>query len=334
MKTIYNFQKIVLTVIATIFTFSTFAQDVKFSQPFANPLKLNPAMMGTNEDLKFILHYRNQWSSMGKGYNTASFSALYPIYIKEGKGRKKLDVGVNVMQDQAGAFKSLDASLAIGYNLQLSDAGHLSFSLMGGYVQKSLNTSNLSFDNQYVLGSYSPSNPNNDPVINQKVAYPEVGGGAMWYYNPDRDFSKLNAYLGVSAFHLNQPNESFTAATGKLPTRYSFQGGIKIFGNNKIDFTPNIIVNSQNGNENIAAGLLMDYHIGEEGTKLIVGAWYRRTDAIACSVGFEHKIFYLCYSYDVVTSKISNYTSGLNAHEVCLAIKFNQSNKGSTISTK
>ncbi|MBI4947583.1 MAG: PorP/SprF family type IX secretion system membrane protein [Bacteroidetes bacterium] len=332
MKKIISLLAICIFLLTAICVFPTvsFSQDLRFAQPFANPLKLNPAMMGMNEDLKFMLHYRSQWAALGNGYTTASFTTLYPIYIKEGK--EKLDVGANVLQDKSGAFKSLDASLAIGYNLQISDAGHLNFSLMGGYVQKSLNTANLTFDNQYMLGSYNSSNPINETVLNNKAGYADVGAGAMWYYTPSKDDNaKLNAYLGVSAFHLNQPNESFTAATGKLPARYSFQGGIKILGKNKIDFTPNVIVNSQNGNENIAVGVLMDYHVGEATSKIVIGAWYRRTDAIAFSVGYEHKTLSFGYSYDVVTSQISNSVAGLNAHEITVALKFNQSHKGNSV---
>lgn len=201
------------------------------------------------------------------------------------------------------------------------------FPFLGGYIQKSLSTSGLAFDEQYVLGTYSASNPNSETILNEKVNYPDVGAGIMWFFNPKKDDgAKLNAYIGVSGYHLNKPNESLVSGSGPLTPRYSFQSGIKILGKNKIDFTPNIIVNSQKPAQNSAAGLLMDYTLNEK-MKLALGAWYRKDDAIAFSLGFEHKTFALTYSYDVVTTPISNYISGLNAHEISLSIKFNQSEK-------
>ncbi|MDD5571354.1 MAG: hypothetical protein PHD97_09410, partial [Bacteroidales bacterium] len=35
----------------------SFSQDTRFTQSFSNPLKLNPAIMGANPDLKIILSY-------------------------------------------------------------------------------------------------------------------------------------------------------------------------------------------------------------------------------------------------------------------------------------
>lgn len=303
----------------------SFAQDLRFTQPFATPLKYNPASMGINPDLKAMLHYRNQWSPLSKGYTTAAFTFLYPVYIKEGK--EKLDVGASALQDKQGAFTSLDASLAVGYNLQISNSGYISFSLLGGYVQKSLNTADLTFDSQYVLGSYNSANPTNETILDEKVSYPDAGFGAMWYFNPTKDDGgKLNAYLGASAFHLNQPNESFTGTEGTLPMRISYQGGIKILGENKIDFTPHVIVNSQKGAENTAAGLYVDYRLSEK-LKASLGVWFRKKDAMAFHLGVEHAMFLLGVSYDMAVSDIRTYLPGANAYEVTLAYKLNMSEK-------
>lgn len=323
-----NIKKITASILllsSVFFLKETDAQDVRFSQPFANVLQFNPAAMGINPDLKFNLQYRSQWGSIEKGYTTYAFTTLYPIYLKAGK--EKLDIGFSAMNDKAGAFSKLDFSLAIGYNVRLSEAGYLNLSVLGGYVQKSLNTAGLTFDEQYVLGTYNSSNSNNEAILNQKVSYPEVGAGAMWHYNPTKEEgATLNAYIGVSAYHLNKPNESLISGSGALTPRYSFQGGIKILGNNNVDFTPNIIVNSQKPAQNSAAGLLMDYAFNEK-MKLAIGVWYRRADAIAFSLGFNHKTFGLTYSYDVVTAPLNAYISGANAHEITLSLKFNQSDK-------
>ena len=301
------------------------SQDAKFSQVFANPLRLNPAIMGANTDAKASLIYRNQWGSIGQGYTTMAFSGIIPMFISEGKG--KLDLGVSVMNNKGGAFSKLDAALSIGYSVQLAPHSNLSLALIGGYIQNNLNTSNATYDSQYVLGSYNSGNASNEQTITQKSSSADVGFGLLWFMNPSRNDSKLNAYLGVSGFHLNQPNQSFVGSpNGKLPAKYSAQAGIKIFGTSHIDITPNARITMQNGNVESAIGTYVDYCVSDN-FKLIVGAWYKRKDAVVVMLGFESKLFTLGYSYDMASRPINSYFSGINTHEISLGFKLSKIGK-------
>ncbi len=315
----------ILACLIFLLSLDTYAQDPHFTQSFySQPLRLNPGIMGMNTDLKGILNYRTQWANIDKGYTTYGFTGLYPLFLKEGK--EKLDVGLSVINDKAGAFSTFDAGLSIGYNLRIAKAGYLSFALQGGYIQKSLDASGLTFDDQYVLGSYSISNGTNQTVLNEKASHPDVGFGLMWYYNPDDEDAKLNAYMGASGFHLNEPNESFTENEGILPRKFSFQGGVKILGEEKIDFTPNVIANVQGGSEEFAGGLVLNYQVKEEAL-LLLGVWYRKKDAYPIMLGFEHKYFTLYYSYDISSSTLSRAVGGTNSHEITLSFKLNMADK-------
>jgi len=308
-----------------LFPLLSAAQDVRFTQSFfSNPLRVNPAVMGMNSDLKVILNTRNQWNVVQNGYKTYSFTGIYPLYL--GDGARKLDIGANVLSDKAGAFGVMDFALALGYNLKLASNSHLSFSMLAGYVQKSLTTADLTFDEQYVLGSFSSSNPNSETILNDKISYSDIGFGAMWYYSPEKEESKLNVYFGVAGFHLNEPNETLIGGTGKLPMKVSYQGGVKIFGENKIDVTPNVRVTTQKGSEEVAAGVYVDYTLNET-AKIILGSWYRTKEAIAFLLAFEHNYFNVGYSYDITTSEISNSITGLNTHEITLSFKMNMADK-------
>ena len=195
---------------------------------------------------------------------------------------------------------------------------------MGGMVQRSLNTNSLSFDQQYVLGTYSSSNPNNETVLNRKLTFADISAGAMWYSAPVKinlgNERKISGYAGASVFHLNTPNESFTGGTANLPMRFSYQAGFKIIGE-KIDVSPNAYVNYQKGNNNSAIGALVDYRI-DEINKVSLGIWIREKDAIAFCAGYTWLNFRLMYSYDVsASSPISNSSSALGAHELTLTVK-------------
>lgn len=323
MKKIYVISCILLlNLVAT-------AQDTRFAQSYSNPLRINPAIMGINTDLKFILNYRSQWASIDKGYTTSSFTGMYPLFFNEGKS--KLDIGISAIGDKAGAFNTFDGALAIDYNQEIAPNNILCLSLIGGYVQRSLDISKQTFDNQYVLGSYDAANPTNELTLGRSESHPDIGFGFMWFLNPSRSSSKLNAFAGLSAFHLNKPNESLLQDNAPLPMRFAYQAGVKIFGSDKIDISPNFRLNIQNGNMEIATGVYLDYCFTNN-VKLVIGGWYRTHDATAFLVGIEHKNFTLGYSYDMVNSGLKETITLVNAHELTLSLKISRLSKAKSSS--
>ena len=317
MKKIYLTGSIII-IVNLLNINSSFAQDPRFTQSFSDPLRLNPAIMGANKDFKLGMNYRSQYGSVDGGYKTFSITGLYPLMEKNGKN--KLDIGVNVMSDKAGAYKTLDIALALDYVKELSPNNNVCISVIGSRVQQTLDVNNQIFDSQYLNGTFNASNPSNELMLNAKVNHSDLGFGFMWFYNPDRKDAKVNAYLGVSGFHLNQPNQSLEGGTAKLPMRFDYQAGIKVFSGRKLDICPNIRVNNQNGNMEPAVGLNMEYHMNNN-FKFVVGGWYRAHDASAVVVGFDHKNYSIGYSYDVVNSALNDATNGIRASEITLAIK-------------
>ena len=303
----------------------TKAQDVRFTQFYQNPLLMNPAIMGASPDMVAGLCYRNQWGSVSSGYSSYSFNGMYPFYFSEDKN--KLDAGLSVMEDKAGAFTSLNAMVAVDYNREIADDQYLCLALLGGYGQEAISTGGLTYDDQYVHGSYSSGNLSNESIVSTKKGYADVGFGFTWYMNPSVEKSKVNAYLGVAGFHMNQPNISMTGAVSRLPIRMTYQGGVKILESDKINITPNAMLATQNGNTESAIGCYLDY-IFSENFKMTLGVWYRRHDAIPILLGFEFKGFSLGYSYDAVTSSISNLSSGIMANEITLTYRLNRKKGG------
>ena len=63
-----------LTVCVSLASVVT-AQDPNFSQFFASPLTLNPALTGKFDgDFRFAANYRNQWPSINNAYTTGTAS--------------------------------------------------------------------------------------------------------------------------------------------------------------------------------------------------------------------------------------------------------------------
>ena len=320
MKYNYNF----ICILIALISFSSNAQDNRSSQGiYGTPLNVNPAIMGMNSDLKLILNYRNQWGTIQSGYSSYSFNGMFPLYLSDGS--QKMDFGINFSSSKQGAYSKLNAGLSIGYNLKINKTGYLSVAIQGAYTQNSLNTSNLTFDDQYVLGQYSASNPTSQILDNQSVNFINVGFGLMWFYIPE-DHSKLNAYVGVSGYNLAEPNQSYSIYQDPLYRRFSFQGGIKIKGDGKIDVTPNIISNIQTGSNDLLAGVKVDYNFSDK-NKITAGVWYRKKDSYPIMIGLDISSLSLKYSYDVTQSILGNTVRGLTTHEITLVYKMDMAKK-------
>ena len=88
---------ILLTAVMAFACMRVDAQDALFSQFYANPLYLNPAMAGTNVCPRIALNWRDQWPNLAGNYmtTTASFDEHFDkIYG---------GVGIILMHDRAGA---------------------------------------------------------------------------------------------------------------------------------------------------------------------------------------------------------------------------------------
>jgi len=312
--------KVLLLAAAFIGLSTLHAQDVRFTQMHTNPLRLNPALMGANYDMSFNLGYRSQWTTVAGGYNTGQFTWMMPVLLQE-KGHK-LDVGVNVISDEYGAFTSFDGALSVSYSLKLSDNGHfLSAAIIGGFVQNTLDANNLTFDEQYQQGSFDEANMHSETLLKDQVGYMDAGMGVMWFYQPDEDSVKsINAFAGVSAYHINEPVASFNEGEDGLPRRITTLAGIKIYTNAKLDFSPQIRYDDQGGSQEFATGLYTGYAINSD-FRASLGLWYRNTNAFAFILGFGWKDLKVGYSYDLPGADLSSGITNGSVNEISLTYK-------------
>lgn len=319
-------RQIILTITLVAIVISSFAQDVRYTQVFTAPLQHNPALMGPNPNLNFTLSYRNQWANIGEGYKTYRFTFMTPVMIQpDNKG--KLDLGLSVIGDQAGAFTTIDVGLAVGYNLRLSESGHFaSLAIKGSFTQRSLDTDELTFDEQYQLGNFNAGNPTGEQLLNDQVNYGSVGFGLLWYYKPENDSGSVNAFAGVSWHQVNTPNESFTESDGDLPARIASIAGVKIPTQVKLDFMPMLQLTSQGSTQEFGAGLYVDLRATDL-LKLRLGSWYRQQNGFAALFGLHVYKFGVMYSYDFPSQDINDVISDANTHEVSLSFGINRVEK-------
>lgn len=312
---------------ALLFTTNAlFAQDPVFSQFFASPLQLNPALTGTSDAPTIHLNYRNQWPQLSQAYVTyaASYSQLAP--------KLNSGFGVLLMSDVAGngIYNSTQIGLSYAYNLQFQEDLYLRMGIESNFINKKLAWDKLIFLDQLnpETGAFDANgnlNPTFETAPNLNINYFDVGFGGLFY-------SKY-FYGGVAMKHINSPREGFirlNTQNDELPFRFTLHAGgqIPLGENNKYRTTtfisPNILFTKQRQFKQLNLGSYIQHQ------SFFGGIWFRHTftnsDAVIMMAGYELKFLKLAYSYDLTVSNLGLNSGG--AHEISLIFNFNTKNKG------
>jgi type IX secretion system PorP/SprF family membrane protein len=305
------------------------AQDPNFSQFFVSPLTLNPALTGKfNGNVRVAGNYRDQWPDISKAFVTSTISVDLPILRGQISELDTWGVGLMAMTDKTanGVLSGNFISLTTAYHKGLDEEGlqQIGVGFQGTYSNKRLDGTKLNFlDELDQNGGWTV--PSSEAIDNRQVntAYFDVAVGAL--YNGSTD-GYDNYYLGVSAYHLNRPKESFTGDIFyQLSPRVTFNAGGAI---PLADRTRTLYLSSmlsrQAGATNVMAGgaggfLLNDDE--ENPTSFYAGAWARFSnvnDAIIPYIGLEYNGFRFGASYDINVSSLKTASQSKGGIEISI----------------
>jgi type IX secretion system PorP/SprF family membrane protein len=283
------------------------SQDVIYSQFYANPIYLNPAIAGSKLCSRLTLNYRNQWPAINQGYT--SFSASWDQPVEKISGA--LGVIVNADVAGGGIYNSFSANGIYSYRLEVSRTFLVNFALQAGYLQRRLDWSKLIFENQA-----------GQPVPNQlNVGKMDFSAGFLAGY-------KESVYFGVAVNHLTRPDMSYYDGTSnRMDMRLTIHSGMLIDLRDGFDgkdmrnlsLSPNIVYEQQGKFQQLNVGMSANSY------PLVVGMWYRHCfgnpDAAIFLVGYQQKNYKIEYSYDYTVSRLGIGSGG--AHEISMVFLLN-----------
>lgn len=261
------------------------AQEPNYSLYRYTPFFTNPGQIGTIEDVRLMLNYRNQSLEAGESFNSTSVSAFYPINIKN----HRLVIGADFLSDKASQYVNTNGGLiGVAYSIKLNQYSELSLGVQGGFFQRKIG-GEFTTDDQFVNGGFDPSLISEDGVLNQTKAYPTLSGGV--YYKIKDEFGEDKAFIGASVFNAIEPDISFIEATSdKLPMSLKVLAGYKVYQGERFSVLPNMRWVNQAGNSFFNLGSNFDYALStnEDGrTALELGAWYNTNEAGIVSVAYK-----------------------------------------------
>jgi type IX secretion system PorP/SprF family membrane protein len=317
--------KKLLYIIFLVFVGSTaaLAQDPNFSQFFASPLTLNPALTGKFDgSFRVAGNYRDQWPTINNVYVTKTLSLDFGVLKNKIAEVDQMGVGILGVTDIAGdgVLVTNYAGGSVSYHKGLDEDGlhQLGIGFQGAYVNKRLDVTKVIFADQLTpLGFTGITNE----IFNSKqisLGYFDLNAGIL--YNGSTD-GYNNFYVGASMYHINRPKESFQGGQYVLNTRTTLQAGgrIPVGKYNYLHLAANY--NMQAKAQNFVAGGAFSYNVNrneDDPVNVYLGAWYRFNDAAIPYVGLEFKGIQIGASYDANTSLLKTATNSRGGMEISL----------------
>ncbi len=289
------------------------AQDPEFSQFYATPSYINPAMNGMGDAPRFTFAFRDQLTSFSNAYVTvfASYDQHFHKY--------RSSVGMNIMADFAGGlYNTYKVSAAYAYLLPLNEKFSIKAGVELSYLQNSLNVGNIYFGDEIDPDGSSPNQGtsfDSNFERTNKINF-DAAGGILFFSE--------SFFLGVSAKHLTSPNLAFSSYNdefNKLRIKSTFTiGKTFAFGSEynprgKTDLVPNVLATYQAGHVQVNSGAWVGHG------KIFGGFWLRHTlsnfDALIGMVGYRVGLMRFAYSYD---QTISGLRTSAGAHELTVTL--------------
>lgn len=289
--------------------------DPHFSQYYAYPLWLNPALTGALDgDYRINANYRSQWSQLSKPFATMGVSADLAT-------NKTLNFGVNMLRQTAGdggyQYTSVYGTIAYtGIRFGANEYQRVVFALQAGILDRRFDGSKLTFGDEWSpVNGYSPGSLD----LQGKYATTVFDAGAGALYFDGEPNKRVNVYGGVSAYHLTRPDDKFLTEGGqKIPMRFAAHGGARITLGDNAYLTPNFLYMHQGNQTETMAGAYAQLSLNTY-NDIMFGASYRFNDAIVPFAGLHFNNMVIGVSYDANASSLRNNARSPNAFEISLS---------------
>lgn len=303
------------------------AQDPQFSQFYAAPLYLNPAMTGSTGQARAGINYRNQWPSIDANFTT--MSVYFDYFIEDINS----GIGMLITRDQEGlaGLRSMNVALQYSYEISLTKSLGFRPGAQVALYNRDVNFNRLTFGDQF--------DPGTGDFIDQPTA-------EQFNTNFSKTFFDLSlggvlftrtAWIGVAANHLNQPNQSIIDENAPLPMKLSVHGGFKFLlkpgsvgtgvyaRKSERSISPAFQYRHQGEFDQMDVGLYFTFE------PLVLGTWYRgvpfknvngfvNNESVVLLIGFTRlgakDAINIGYSFDYTISQLGIGSGG--AHEFSL----------------
>jgi type IX secretion system PorP/SprF family membrane protein len=317
---------IMLFATALLFSVTGKTQDIHFSQFFETPLLRNPSLAGIfTGDVRVQSVHRSQWNSVTVPYQTTSLNAETKLSI--GNGHDFVTIGGQMMYDKAGStdFKSVHVLPVINFHKSLSveQNRYISLGFMGGYVNRTIDRSKITTNNQWGSGGFDPNLPNGETFANGMYNYWDASVGSTYNSNIGESDAN-NYYVGFAFHHFTKPKVGFYENSKQvLPSKWVASLGLRYHFGEDSYITLQADHSKQGTYNETIGGLLysMNFVNGVKEAKytLHAGAYLRWRDAFIPVIKLDYSPLSISFSYDANISQLKPASRGRGGYEVSIS---------------
>lgn len=328
-------------VFVLFFSSGLSAQDQHFTQYFASPLTLNPALTGLYQGryrMSFV--YRDQWrKTLDNPYSTFSGAADFRYFVNPKKRAYKDAFGVGVLfySDRVTEvnFSTNQIMLSGAYHKSLSRNNEqtLSLGFQLGIAQRNISYDQLSFEDEF-NGTSGYTGTTGERLPENNFAFGDYQIGLNYSYAPRNGVA---VYAGAAIHHLTEPEQSFyfeqtrdedIRVSNTLFRKYSAYINFKIPVGPSVQFSPRALVYAQG--PHLAFNTGANFRIlvnSSRGSAIHIGSWVRPTkslnelilDSASAFFGVEYNNFLVGVSYDLGLDQLRSNRRHQGAFELSVA---------------
>ncbi len=318
-------KKKILPALLTFLSLAGQTQDINFSQFYELPLLRNPALAGLfTGDIRATSAFRSQWGSVTTPYQTQALGVDLKFAVSE---VDYLALGLQVTNDIAGDSKlgktQLLPSLTFHKSVNGDKDTYLSAGFSYGAVQQRFDPSKLRFDDQFVNGAYSATNPTRQVFLNSNRTYADLSVGLLFSSVFGND---VKYYLGASYYHLTQPKVAFGPDNDiRLNKKLMVNAGLSAPTGEFDRIILYTDVFTQGGNRQVQGGFVYKHDLVQEDIdnsfSLSGGAFIRWNDAVMPVVKLDYYHLGIGLTYDVNISKLRQASRAQGGFELTLSYR-------------
>ena len=289
-----SIRPIAALLIILIGAFAHAQQLPQLTQYQFNDYVFNPAVAGSRQYFELRSGHRYQWVGIQDSPRTFTLSATSPI-------GEKMGVGGYLFTDHVGPTRRTGVQFSYAYHLKLNEELKLSLSLSAGILQFLIDGSKIQL--------HDPGDPAMDQQLRGQTL-PDAKFGFLLYHDRFWFGATAPQILRNKVYFLDEKE-----TLSRMEDHYYAMGGYRLALNDDWQLEPSFLLKYVSP---VPPKLDVTATIRYRNT-VWLGASYRTNDAYCAMIGYWLKdTFQFGYSYDIISSNLSNYSSG--SHEVMLAV--------------
>lgn len=321
--------------------YTLMAQDEHFSQFYALPIHMNPALTGAYDGTyRATMVYRDQWNNtLESPYKTfaAGGDTRLDMRIRKRKTKDKIGIGLFFVSDKVAEFQSNNNQIStyFAYHKRLGkkNPSYLGAGIKVGVIQHNINYDNLTFEDQFdQIDQYS--NPTSEVLPPNNFGTMDASIGINYYVQ----MPKSAYYIGAAYHHFNKPSYSYYSRLNEPNPSIDISHTLepKIVAHVGIDkqlkyalaLQPRLVYQKQGEHNQVDLGSNVEYTFKSRESAFILGLWLSsvndldgfKMETITPLIGIRQKRFIVGLSYDVGLTDVNNKVFRTNSLE--LSIRF------------